>query len=81
MASVQHITEPKGLSANDHTAMNDMERGDAEKQSASTVWTKIASLLGVELQGSEPIAPEQQTERQYFKLFTLWFSMNFNLIA
>jgi hypothetical protein len=42
---------------------------------------KLGKLLGVEVQGNDPIAPEEKKDRRYFKLFTLWFSMNFNLLA
>lgn len=44
------------------------------------LWDKVVAALGIEVQGSEPVKPEQQTERRYIKLYTLWFSMNFNLI-
>ncbi|KAK7224103.1 hypothetical protein V2G26_012106 [Clonostachys chloroleuca] len=42
---------------------------------------KFAKLLGAEIQGNDPIAPEDKKDRRYFKLFTLWFSMNFNLLS
>lgn len=45
------------------------------------LWDKAVSSLGIEIQGSEPVRPHQQTERRYLNLYTLWFSMNFNLIA
>ena len=45
------------------------------------LWDKAVTSLGIEVQGSEPVAPHQQTEKRYLKLYTLWFSMNFNLIA
>ena len=45
------------------------------------LWEKTVSTLGIELQGSEPVPPHKQTERRYLRLCTLWFSMNFNLIA
>ena len=45
------------------------------------LWRKAVSTLGIEVQGSEPVPTEQRTERRYLKLYTLWFSMNFNLIA
>jgi hypothetical protein len=46
-----------------------------------SIYHKVMSFLGVELHGSEPVPGEMQTDRRYPKLFTLWFSMNFNLIA
>lgn len=45
------------------------------------LWDKAVSALGIELQGSEPVRPHKQTDRRYLRLCTLWFSMNFNLIA
>ncbi|CAG9991105.1 unnamed protein product [Clonostachys byssicola] len=42
---------------------------------------KLGKLLGVEVQGNDPIVPKEKKDRRYFKLFTLWFSMNFNLLA
>lgn len=42
---------------------------------------KLGKLLGVEVQGNDPIALGEKKDRRYFKLFTLWFSMNFNLLA
>lgn len=44
------------------------------------LWNKVVAALGIEVQGSEPLKPEEQTERRYIKLYTLWFAMNFNLI-
>lgn len=45
------------------------------------LWHRVSSILGVELQGSDPAPVEHKTDRRYLKLFTLWFSMNFNLIS
>ncbi|KAI8649660.1 hypothetical protein NCS55_01466500 [Fusarium keratoplasticum] len=45
------------------------------------IWHRVSSILGVELQGSDPAPVEHKTDRRYLKLFTLWFSMNFNLIS
>lgn len=45
------------------------------------VWQRFSSLLGVEMEGNEPLTPEEKTERRYINLCSTWFSMNFNLIS
>lgn len=47
----------------------------------SRIWERVQHIHGVEQHGSEPVAAEEQTDRRYINLATLWFSMNFNLIA
>ena len=64
---------------NDPTVTPTEPTGKAEKRRFQ-LWKKVVAALGIEVQGSEPIKPEEQTERRYIKLYTLWFSMNFNLI-
>jgi hypothetical protein len=54
---------------------------DIEKGTLVKVWRTLVTSLFVETQGNEPIPPERQTDRRYYKLFTLWFSMNFNLLS
>jgi hypothetical protein len=60
---------------------NDTKSDDTHRHGIARVWSKISSLLGVEEQGNDPIPIEQKNDRRYWKLFTLWFSMNFNLIS
>jgi hypothetical protein len=48
---------------------------------AGRYWPTLVKWLAVEEQGNEPVPPERQTDRRYLKLFTLWFSMNFNLLS
>lgn len=55
-------------------------RGKPEGKRRFPLWDKVVAALGIEVQGSEPVKPELQTDRRYVKLYTLWFSMNFNLI-
>ncbi|KKA29421.1 hypothetical protein TD95_004610 [Thielaviopsis punctulata] len=40
-----------------------------------------ARFFGIEMEAIEPVAMEQKTDRHYFKVFTLWFTMNFSLIG
>lgn len=45
------------------------------------LWSKLVSNLDIELQGNDPVSPEDQGDRRYIKQCTVWFSMNFNLIS
>lgn len=54
---------------------------EVKASSLGRYWPKIVKTLAVEEQGNEPVPAERQTERRYLKLFTLWFSMNFNLLS
>ncbi|SPO04144.1 related to purine-cytosine permease [Cephalotrichum gorgonifer] len=67
---------------NPATPVEVVEAQDGEVSEQSfPLWEKTATSLGIEIPGSEPVEAQLQTERRYLKLFTLWFSMNFNLIA
>jgi hypothetical protein len=70
------ITQPQtqAVLGNNDSAEQRHPRGIAQ------LWSKISSLLSIEEQGNEPIPIHQKNDRRYWKLFTLWFSMNFNLI-
>lgn len=46
-----------------------------------TFWKQIQRIPGFERQGIDPIVPENRTERRYINFFSLYFSMNFNLLA
>lgn len=46
-----------------------------------TFWRQIQRIPGFERQGIDPIVPENRTERHYINFFSLYFSMNFNLLA
>lgn len=59
----------------------DTSIGGKKSHGIVKAWHKVSSLLSVEEQGNEPIPVDQKTDRRYWKLFTLWFSMNFNLIS
>ena len=63
------------------TATEPVRDSDSLSEKRFPLWDKAVTSLGIEVQGSEPVPPKLQTERKYLKLCTLWFSMNFNLIA
>lgn len=63
----------------DVPAASEEPHDDLEKR--FPLWDKAVSRLGIEVQGSEPVPAHKRTERRYLRLCTLWFSMNFNLIA
>ncbi|KAI9568089.1 permease for cytosine/purines, uracil, thiamine, allantoin-domain-containing protein [Boletus coccyginus] len=64
---------------------------DVEKESASHTDSRRASYLcssiprgyhyGAEAQGTQPVPPEERTDIQFYKIFFVWFSMNFNILS
>ncbi|KAJ4001874.1 permease for cytosine/purines, uracil, thiamine, allantoin-domain-containing protein [Lentinula boryana] len=43
--------------------------------------TKRLLSWGVESRGISPVPPSQRTDMSYYKLFFLWFTMNFNILS
>lgn len=73
--------EAKGTAAEVKTPNMYESSTNTEKSGLGKVWRTLVTSLLVETQGNEPVPAERQKDRRYFKLFTLWFSMNFNLIS
>jgi cytosine/uracil/thiamine/allantoin permease len=44
-------------------------------------WKQVQRIPGFERQGIDPIIPENRKDRRYINFFSLYFSMNFNLLA
>ncbi|PCH44946.1 hypothetical protein WOLCODRAFT_139341 [Wolfiporia cocos MD-104 SS10] len=44
-------------------------------------WTEKLLSWGVEARGILPVPPEDQTDRQYNKIFFIWLSANFNILS
>lgn len=73
--------EPKSYPEAQPSPLMDEQTGQIDDHKRFPLWQKLVSVLGIEVQGNEPIPAHEQNERRHIKLFTLWFSMNFNLIA
>lgn len=74
MASEKSVNETQG-------PVTEVDFTEVHGNRLTRLWGRIEHLHGVEQHGSEPVAAEEQTDRRYINLVTLWFSMNFNLIA
>ncbi|THU97050.1 NCS cytosine-purine permease [Dendrothele bispora CBS 962.96] len=62
------------------------KHGDAKKPSSypsrmGNALTKRLLTWGVETRGILPVPPEERTDTQFFKIFFLWFSTNFNILS
>ncbi|KAG6334992.1 hypothetical protein ID866_4093 [Astraeus odoratus] len=44
-------------------------------------WLRCLLTWGVEERGIVPVPYEQRTDRQFYKVFFVWFSMNFNILS
>ncbi|KEY71522.1 hypothetical protein S7711_08902 [Stachybotrys chartarum IBT 7711] len=82
MTSFHKDMEAEKATPNPHTASLDDHSGSSQTvRGLGLAWQKVVSFLGVEVQGNDPIPADEQTDRRYIRLYTLWFSMNFNLIS
>jgi NCS1 nucleoside transporter family len=60
---------------------------DVEKDYASSHSSEFSSSLprgfrwGVEARGTVPVPYEDRTDTQFYKVFFVWFSMNFNILS
>lgn len=61
-------TESSGASAHD-------------EEITSPPWLRALLSWGVEERGIVPVPDEQRTDRQFYKIFFVWFSMNFNILS
>jgi purine-cytosine permease-like protein len=75
------VPGPKDASRLEMSSLSDGQQTSQEHRKGPALYHRVVDLLGVEVHGNDPVEPEAQTDRRYLKLFTLWFSMNFNLIA
>ncbi|KAJ3805430.1 permease for cytosine/purines, uracil, thiamine, allantoin-domain-containing protein [Lentinula aff. lateritia] len=48
---------------------------------SSNAFTKRLLSWGVESRGISPVPSSQRTDTSYYKLFFLWFTMNFNILS
>ncbi|KIK61445.1 hypothetical protein GYMLUDRAFT_225128 [Collybiopsis luxurians FD-317 M1] len=56
--------------------------GDLESElGSSNVFAKTLLSWGVEGRGISPVPISERTDTQYYKLFFLWFTMNFNILS
>ncbi|KAF5363074.1 hypothetical protein D9758_012600 [Tetrapyrgos nigripes] len=73
-------------------ATTDEEQNAGEKeQHVHELGSKISTLgktltrrlltWGIETRGILPVSPEERTDDQFFKIFFLWFSTNFNILS
>ncbi|KAH7924911.1 hypothetical protein BV22DRAFT_1195556 [Leucogyrophana mollusca] len=44
-------------------------------------WAKALLNWGVEERGTVPVPHEERTDTQFYKIFFVWFSMNFNILS
>lgn len=44
-------------------------------------WLKALLSWGVEERGIVPVPYDQRTDKQFYKIFFVWFSMNFNILS
>ncbi|KAH7882476.1 permease for cytosine/purines, uracil, thiamine, allantoin-domain-containing protein [Phlebopus sp. FC_14] len=44
-------------------------------------WARALLSWGVEERGIDPVPYEQRKDNQFFKIFFVWFSMNFNILS
>lgn len=75
------IGDNKSAPAEVKRSPTDENSSEIRAGAAGKLWSKVVRLFMVEIQGNEPVPAELQKDRRYFKLFTLWFSMNFNLLS
>ncbi|KAK0444534.1 uncharacterized protein EV420DRAFT_1574324 [Desarmillaria tabescens] len=63
----------------DNNVKQDIEstRGD----SSLTKWSQRLLSWGVEGRGIIPVAPEDRTDTQYYKIFFLWLAFNVNILS
>ncbi|KAE9406856.1 hypothetical protein BT96DRAFT_954685 [Gymnopus androsaceus JB14] len=56
---------------------------DAPSSHSSTynIFTKRLLSWGVETRGISPVPIEERTDTQFYKLFFIWFTMNFNILS
>lgn len=84
MSPPQYSQEPKGPMAGNRMASSEDVHGEtvsSKRSGIRGVWQQFSSLLGVEMEGNEPLPAEEKTERRYINLCSTWFSMNFNLLS
>lgn len=74
-------------------SVTDIEKDSASRDDLSVIipgdkhgWLShpvARSLLswGVEERGTIPVSEEERTDTQYYKIFFVWFSMNFNILS
>ncbi|KAI6150039.1 permease for cytosine/purines, uracil, thiamine, allantoin-domain-containing protein [Pisolithus thermaeus] len=65
-------------------AASKTESGAASAHSGenkSPPWLRALLRWGVEERGIVPVPYEQRTDRQFYKIFFVWFSMNFNILS
>lgn len=77
--------------------LRDEKLSDVEKDAASKAESDVASVhgeesryhpwlkallsWGVEERGIVPVPYDQRTDKQFYKIFFVWFSMNFNILS
>jgi hypothetical protein len=67
---------------NPHSEKESYENAGIENSTKTTRWSRITNTLAskgdIEIGGCQPVPYEDRTERNYFNIFTLWFSMSCN---
>ncbi|KAH7911184.1 permease for cytosine/purines, uracil, thiamine, allantoin-domain-containing protein [Hygrophoropsis aurantiaca] len=61
-----------------HTGSNE---SDVSSKWRSQPWARALLSWGVEERGTVPVPYEQRTDTQFYKIFFVWFSMNFNILS
>ncbi|KAK7031300.1 hypothetical protein VNI00_013555 [Paramarasmius palmivorus] len=52
-----------------------------EKQANANALTKRLLTLGVEARGIHPVPENKRVDSQYYKIFFIWFTCNFNILS
>lgn len=56
-------------------------RGDGRAQKAYEKLQKLLSMGKVELNGVEPVPRHERTSKRYWNIFTVWCSINSNILG
>lgn len=64
-----------------HACSIQEERATVPSSAPTKLWRQVQKIPGFETQGIDPIVPENRKDRRYINFFSLYFSMNFNLLA
>ncbi|ESK86250.1 cytosine-purine permease [Moniliophthora roreri MCA 2997] len=63
------------------TDLESLDEVQLEKQVNANALTKRLLTLGVETRGIHPVPESKRLDKQYYKIFFIWFTCNFNILS
>lgn len=74
-------SQPQKPAGNDNDGYKESERPTSRASSALETLDKFLQLGRVEAKGIQPVPVEERKSTRYWNIFTIWCSMNTNILG